>query len=320
MKVFGMVYSVTNKKVKLFNTKFVKYYKNHFKIIYENKIYPIKSDFIIHDNNINKLNIKLISFGNIPDNAFEGCKSLLLFYKINMNRPNSTGYKDIIKTGFQISKMIYKIDPKKNKIKLFGKEFVKRNMDKCKIIYNNNIFPFKEYFYIEDLEKKSKDKLELYLIEKENIPDKSYMFHNCKLLEEFSIINDNNDVFNNIIKNINQNRNIEKNNPSEFFETFLVNFINMNKYLIFGHSFSTEITEFEPETSEFKQKTSQKNNTNFTLSLDESLMNKNVKTFITINNTEELLQLSLLSRNQSLTRDNNDLLYIIVCLVDVHPY
>ena len=190
MKIYGMVYSFTNKKVQIFNPNFVKKYKNQYKIIYKNKISPIQSELIVNGNNTDKLTIKLLSFLDIPDNIFKGCNSLLQFYKIKNNKTNLTGYKEIIKSDFEMSKMIYKIVPKEKKIKIFGENFVDKNKDKCKIIYNNNIFPLKEYFSIEELEKKSENKLELYLIEKEIIPDKSYMFDDCKLLEELSFLYD----------------------------------------------------------------------------------------------------------------------------------
>jgi len=43
-------------------------------------------------------------------------------------------------------KIIYKIDKTQKKIKLFGHNYVLRNKNFCKIIYNNKRYRLKEYF------------------------------------------------------------------------------------------------------------------------------------------------------------------------------
>ena len=45
--------------------------------------------------------------------------------------------------------LIYKSTTNNSKIKLFGSEFVKKNKDKCKIIYNGKEYDLMEYFTID---------------------------------------------------------------------------------------------------------------------------------------------------------------------------
>ena len=83
-------------------------------------------------------------------------------------------------------KLVYKINKDIDEIKIFEKNFVKNHKDKCNIIYKDNIFLLKEYFKKKYIEKED-NKLIITLIYSEDIYDKSYMFHNCKLLEEIQI-------------------------------------------------------------------------------------------------------------------------------------
>ena len=94
----------------------------------------------------------------------------------------------------EMSKLIYKINPQKNFIDLCSGEFVRKNRDKCIIIHNNDIFPLKGIFSIKDLQK-GEEKLEIFLIELEDIYDKSYMFQFCTSLEEYSLFEGNNNEF-----------------------------------------------------------------------------------------------------------------------------
>ncbi len=49
----------------------------------------------------------------------------------------------------------------KNKVKILDKKFIKRNKNKCKIIYKNKIYELKEYFDDIDLNYNHKDLLNL---------------------------------------------------------------------------------------------------------------------------------------------------------------
>ena len=51
------------------------------------------------------------------------------------------------------------------------------------ILYRDKLFPLQEYFYIDNIELNN-DKLEISIILLEEIFEGSYMFHNCKSLEE----------------------------------------------------------------------------------------------------------------------------------------
>ena len=158
MKVYKLIYSIKKNQdeLKIFYPNFVKRYKSLFKIVYNGKIYSLKSKFRIEDKTLKKIKIKLIAFDYLPSKEyiFFGCNSLNKFdeIKINktINKPINKESIDIILSTYKIVKMIYKINLKEeNKnIKIFGKNFVKKNKEKCKIIYNNEILPLKEHIPI----------------------------------------------------------------------------------------------------------------------------------------------------------------------------
>ena len=82
-------------------------------------------------------------------------------------------------------------------IGLFGQNFV-NNKYNCIINYKNKIFPLKEFFVVENTEEDEKEiKYEIILMELEDLTDKSYMFHECKFLSEFSSL----EIMNYKIKN-----------------------------------------------------------------------------------------------------------------------
>ena len=75
-----------------------------------------------------------------------------------------------------IIKMIYKIDKEnKNKIKIFHFRFVDNNKGKCKILYKNEEYDLKEYFYIYD-NYNDNDTFSIMLKGINKITDASYMF------------------------------------------------------------------------------------------------------------------------------------------------
>ena len=67
----------------------------------------------------------------------------------------------------------------KNIIKIFGKEFVKNNKDKCKIKYEGKEFELQEYFKINS----KQNIFKLILTGINNVTDMSYMFSGCESLE-----------------------------------------------------------------------------------------------------------------------------------------
>ena len=309
MKVYEMIYSIQGKdsKVKIFNPSFIRKNKNKFKIIHKGKLYPMQSEFIISDNNIEKFNIKLVSFYNkIPDNIFNRVDSLLEIYSYKKSKTKSENYIDIIKSHVKMSKIKYNIKPQEKKIKIFGKNFVDKNKDKCKIIYQEQIFPLKEYFLIEDIKKDKEYKLDIYLIELEDISDKSYMFDQCKLLEEYfddfknknenlnfvdkknTELHPNNEINNDTEENI-----IEKYGYPRKLNSFLEEFIKMDEYLFFGQTFSFEESTFYPE--QYKNKETDKESYSF----NNSLSYQNNRINISINNYEDFLNYTSFSNNVS---------------------
>ena len=73
--------------------------------------------------------------------------------------------------------MIYKIRKKKDKVKIFGKDFVANNKDKCKIEYEGKEYDLQEEFNVKDIKK---DRLELKLIGINNIVNMKSIFQECK--------------------------------------------------------------------------------------------------------------------------------------------
>ena len=82
-------------------------------------------------------------------------------------------------------KMTYKIDNKefKNKLRILGRDFVKNNSNKGKVIINNKKYKIDEFITNEN-NKDNKIKIEIIL--NENIYNKSFMFKDCKSLLDFS--------------------------------------------------------------------------------------------------------------------------------------
>ena len=72
---------------------------------------------------------------------------------------------------------IKKRQRKKGKIRIFGKNFVKNNKNKCKIIIDG-----KEYELIEEINIKNEETIEIKLIDISKIIDMSYMFDGCSSL------------------------------------------------------------------------------------------------------------------------------------------
>ena len=76
----------------------------------------------------------------------------------------------------------YKINKSDKQIKLFDIDFIKNNMDNCKILYDNNIYDLCEYIDIDMI--KSNDVLEIKLLGVENITNAYCMFYECTSLKE----------------------------------------------------------------------------------------------------------------------------------------
>ena len=198
MKIYKITYLIkeTEKenKIKIFNPHFVRKYKKFCKLIYNGKVVPLKSEFIIEGKNQTILEFKLICFTNIPDisDIFKGCESFSDIKEVkNIKKDDYIYHNQLNYSIYQMSKMVYSIKPLQDKIKIFGKNFVNNNSDKCIIIYQDSVFSLNEFFLIQDI-KNGGDKLEIILIELEDIYNRSYWFEDCEYLEEFSFISENN--------------------------------------------------------------------------------------------------------------------------------
>ena len=69
MKAFKIIYSLKENKIKrkIFVDEFASKYKYKCKIIFNNKSYPLKSDFGYNNKENKDLKIKLICYADIPN-------------------------------------------------------------------------------------------------------------------------------------------------------------------------------------------------------------------------------------------------------------
>ena len=110
-----------------------------------------------------------------------------MYYKMNDKNFNENiidDYKikyDNIKK--ENKKIIYEIKNYNERTQIFGYEFVKKNKDKCYIIYNNKKYKLKSEF---KFDKNGPNELELY--EVEQIKDLSYMFSNVFSINSFEFL------------------------------------------------------------------------------------------------------------------------------------
>ena len=215
------------RKITIVDNDFVNKYKYKCKMVINNKSYSLQSDFEINSFKDLKIkficytNIPDISiiFANYLKPSYE-------YYEIYIRKKRINTYGQNLKClYYRMPKMIYENEPEikdkdyqrisknfaslaqfpidsvdefkkrfKNelnlskKIRVFGKNFVTNNKDKCIIVYNNKLFPLREYFFSEEIEKKD-DKLEIFLIELKKISNFSCMFSKCKLLEKLELFN-----------------------------------------------------------------------------------------------------------------------------------
>ena len=192
MKIFKITFKNEIDKKNLFHHKFISIYRNKCRIISNNAIHPLEFDI-----SLIKKSFKLILFNDLSKNDL--IKGFILktddieIIEIPKERNHYKNKAVFIEFSLnELSQIIYKIKSN-NKIKIFGQNFVKNNKNKCFIVYNDEIFPLQEYFLSKDLMDKKANKLELFLIEIENISNKSYMFHLCNSLEEFPLDKNNED-------------------------------------------------------------------------------------------------------------------------------
>jgi len=143
-------YSILNDIINNYNKK-----KVNYEILYSiNNIYNnniLKDiDDIINDNNINNKFKKIYDIYDIMNKKY--------INKLKIN---------------------YKIDKNKNRIRIFGYDFVKNNKEKCKIIIKGKDYDLMEEIDINNI-KEIKDNVEVILLGVKNITNMSYMFGDIK--------------------------------------------------------------------------------------------------------------------------------------------
>ena len=169
------------------------------------------------ENNINYQTLKNINEFNINNKIYEKIKNIISYTNIkdkiqdildlytNIEKNNiktineknkkfqnkeTIGKNDDVTTTYGITPMgiegklnkisiVYKVEKRKENIKLFGIQFVENNKKKCHIIINGKKRELSEYF-ISNINEY--EKLEVKLIETEPITNMSYMFSECKSL------------------------------------------------------------------------------------------------------------------------------------------
>ena len=149
--------------------------------------------------------------------VFEGCHSLMSMVDIskwdlsNVNKNNSIfkGCSSLISlpilTKWLESNVILVLKYRNNKnkkTKILDKEFIEKDKDKCKIIYNRYELKLKEYF--EDIG--NNNEIELILCLDKNISDLSYMFSGCDSLISVEYYNNINQSY-----KINEEFNLQSN-------------------------------------------------------------------------------------------------------------
>ena len=199
MKVFEIDMKIKIKENRLnFDSSFINKYKNKFRIIYNNKIYPLNNKFDNLDD-IKEIKINLISLKQLP------------LYDI----PNIR----YIKKEEEIDK--YEDEEEDDRIRLFGRYFISNNNDKCLIIYKDEIFPLQEYFLIKDIENKKNLEIKLLILEK--ITGLTYLFNKCKSLTEIELFGKNEKNLNKYnednLKNVSSIVNENDNKYTEFYNT-----------------------------------------------------------------------------------------------------
>ncbi len=184
-------------KIKIFNDDFVRKNNNSLKIIYKEKEYPL-CEYLTIKEKTRDIYIKLIVKKNIIPSINEMFKDCELLNKINevpiYNKNENYQSKYLC---YEVLKLVYKKLPLKDKIKIFGENFVNKNKNKCFIRCANEMYPLKEFFSINPFIPMTNDKLEILLLIFEELSDKSYMFHNCYFLEKITILKETRTKLNN---------------------------------------------------------------------------------------------------------------------------
>ena len=128
-------------------------------------------------------NIKEFNNNNILDDINKINKEININNKINtiidIYNKMSNKYLSEINIIYDINKKDKYIEEKEDKINIFGSEFVKNNINKCKMIIDNKEYDLKEELIISNYKNNIVD---IKLKGIKNITNMSYMFYNCTSL------------------------------------------------------------------------------------------------------------------------------------------
>ena len=225
MEVFELVYQINEGAniINMFEPIFARKYRRKLKFTYNNKLGPLPRDMIIDESMKNYLKVKIISYFPIISKEIIKNSTCHLYRKIKIKANHDDLENMVINNK---SKMMYNIPENPlfqiSEIKIFGDKFVEKNKDKCKINYKNKIYPLKASFSLDEIDRID-EKLEIILIEYEDITDKSFMFYNCDLLEKFEAISPYDEVKEKINMLINNKNNNENNNNINLTNKFYLN-------------------------------------------------------------------------------------------------
>ena len=108
------------------------------------------------------------------NSILNGCKAEII---VKTFRKEPSYYNN-----FNKKKIIYSIDKKNSKIKIFGEDFVKNNKLNCYLIIDGELKGLCEYLELNNYQKQ-KHQIEILLVEIITINDFSHMFDSCSLLK-----------------------------------------------------------------------------------------------------------------------------------------
>ena len=108
------------------------------------------------------------------NSILNGCKAEII---VKTFRKEPSYYNN-----FNKKKIIYSIDKKNSKIKIFGEDFVKNNKLNCYLIIDGELKGLCEYLELNNYQKQ-KHEIEIILVEIKTINDISHMFYSCSLLK-----------------------------------------------------------------------------------------------------------------------------------------
>jgi surface protein len=181
MKTITLFFTI-NKREKgliVFKKEFAEKYKNKIKIIYDNKIFDLKSVLPCGSDKYS-IKVKLLLLSDI-----------LYFSKIidNLEYLPEHLYNDNIfpeSILYKFPKLVYDTLGEDDYISLFNKGFAFMNFNKIMLLYQNIIFPIRAYLPKYNMDEDD-EKLEIFLIALKKPDNLMGMFEECSDLEEISI-------------------------------------------------------------------------------------------------------------------------------------